>query len=315
MQYPYLTFLEISTIILTLSIGIVILYFLIKQFNKTIKFPIVLKAVLLYELCAIIIYSIYPAPIFQSLNFSIIKFIILSVVLFIIFYFITKKYFLINWKKSLIIFILLIIILFPFLNFFRIMFVQKITHISVFAKENARLEAEMEKYFNEYGFAGFLYAPLVPLPVEPLSFKILGKIEGAIFSWSSDTLLQIIIQKNIEPAEKTPEYFVKVISPNGGEKININQPFNIKWDSKNIGSVNISLLSSNDLSFDNIDVAEVCYKVDASLGSCQGILKNFHVAPYYKIRIEGFREKPSEKLSYTVKADESDSYFNILTEK
>ena len=312
MQYPYLTFLEAITIVLTLFIGIIIFYFLIKIFNKTVKFLTVLKAILLYELCAIIIYSIYPAPIFPSLKFLVLKLIILGVVLFLTFYFITRKHFLINWKKSLALFFLISFILFPLLDYFRVNLEFKLMNLSVFAEENTRLENQINQAIKEKGFIGYMFSVEQYMP---LSTRILGKVEGAIFSWPGDALRQIIIQKSNEPVEKIPEYYVKVISPNGGEKIEINQPFNIKWDSKNIGSVNVSLLSSNDLSFDNVYISRVCSKADASLGSCQGTLRDFHTAPYYKIRIEGYREKPSEDLSYTVITDESDIYFNILIEQ
>ena len=209
----------------------------------------------------------------------------------------------------------MVLIIFPFLDFFRTNLEMKLMNFSVFAEEKAELEAQMEVYFKEYGFTGFLYVPLVPPPPEPLAFKILGKIDGGVFSWAGNALRQIIIQKSNEPVEKIPEYYVKVISPNGGEKIEAGHPFDIKWDSKNIGTVNVSLLSSNDLSFDDVYISQICSKVDASLGYCQGTLKDFHTAPYYKIRIEGYREKPLEKLSYTVITDESDNYFNILIEK
>jgi len=288
---------------------------LIRLFNKTIKFLTVLKVILLYEICAIIIYSIYPSPIFQSLKFSVIKLVILGVVLFLVFYFITRKHFLINWKKSLAVFFLMTFILFPLLDYFRVNLEFKIMNLSVFGEESSRWSNQINQEIKERGLGGYFFSLFSGKTYEPLSFVVLGKIEGAIFSWPTNTLRQIIIQKSNEPVEKTPEYYVKVISPNGGEQIEASQSFDVRWDSRNIGSVNVSLLSSDDLLFDNIYISRVCSKIDASLGSCQGTLKDFHTAPYYKIRIEGYREKPSEDLSYTVKTDESDNYFNILIEQ
>jgi len=318
MQYPYLTLLEIITVLLTLFVGIIIFYFLLRRWRET-KFLTAVKAIALYELGSLLIYLIYPFPLLSRIsNVSVLKILdmlIFGIILFFVFYFVMKKILAISWKKSLIAFLLIIVIAFPFLDFFRIVFVQKIMNYSVFAEESARMEAEMEVYFKEYGFGGFLYAPLIPSPPVPMAFKVIGTIENATLSWPSNRLREIIIQIGSEPLEEKPEYSVKVISPNGGEKIEVNQPFIIKWNSKNIGSVNVSLLSSNDLSFDNVYVSLFCSKVDASLGSCQGTLKDFHTAPYYKIRIEGYREKPSEELSYTVITDESDNYFNISIEK
>lgn len=314
MQYPYLTLLEVISVLLTLLIGIAIFYFLVKRWRET-KFLTVLKAVVLYELGSLLIYLIYPFPLlFRISNVSVLKILdvlIFGTILFFAFYFITKKTLLMSWKKSLISFLLVIVMVFPFLDSFRIVFVQKVMNFSVFAEENAKMEAEMEAYFEEYGFVGFLYVPLIPSPPIPITFKVIGIIEKAILSWPRDCLREIIIQIGIKPFEEKPEYYIKVISPNGGEKIEVNQPFDIKWDSKNIGSVNVSLLSSDDLSFDSIYISRVCSKVDASLDSCQGTLEDFHIAPYYKIRIEGYREKSSEELSYVVAHDESDNYFSI----
>ena len=202
MQYPYLTFLEAITIVLTLFIGIIIFYFLIKIFNKTVKFLTVLKAILLYELCAIVAYSIYPAPIFQSLKFSVLMLIILGVVLFLTFYFITRKHFLINWKKSLALFFLISFILFPLLDYFRVNLEFKLMNLSVFAEENTRLENQIDQAIKEKGFMGYMFSVEQYMP---LSMKILGKIEGAIFSWPGNCLRQIIIQKSNEPSEKIPE--------------------------------------------------------------------------------------------------------------
>ena len=314
MQYPYLILLEIISILLTLLMGITIFYFLVKKWKET-KFLTVLKTIALYELASLLIYLIYPFPLlFRISNVSVSKILdvlIFGTILFFIFYFITKKTLLISWKKSLIFFLLVIVIVYPILDSLRIVFVQKVMNFSVFAEENAKMEAEMEAYYEEYGFLGFLFVPLTPSPPIPIIFNVIGTVEKGILSWPRNCLGEIIMQMSIEPFEEKPEYYIKVISPNGGEKIEENQPFDIKWDSKNIGSVNISLLSSDDLSFNTIYISRVCSKIDASLESCQGTLEDFHTASYYKIRIEGYREKSSEKSSYFVTHDESDNYFSI----
>ena len=213
-----------------------------------------------------------------------------------------------NWKKSLISFILVILILFPLLDFFRFSLETKIVNLAISAKENLEIEEQTKSCMQNLFFCLFTRS------YEPLPLEIIGKIESSTISWPSNYLRQTIIQIGNESPEKMPEYSVKVISPNGGEQIDANQPFVIKWDSKNIGSVYVSLLSSKDLSFDSVNISRVCSKIDASIGSCQGTLKDFRIAPYYKIQIEGYREKPTEDLSYTIATDESDNYFNILTE-
>jgi len=308
MQYPYLTSLEIFSFLLILFIGILVFYFLIKRWQKT-NFLTVLKAIVLYELGSFLLYLIYPFSLlsrtFGNSIFKILNLLLFVIISFFIFYFVMKKVLLMNWKKSLIIFILVILILFPFLDFFRVSLEMKIINLPIFAKENLEIEKQMKSCMQNLFFClstGFY---------EPLPLKIIGKIESGTISWPSNYLRQTIIQVGNEPPEKTPEYYVKVISPNGGEQIEGGRLLDIKWDSKNIGSVNVSLLSSDNLAFDTIDIVRICSKVDASLGHCEGKLTNFHTAHYYKIRIEGFREKPMEKLTYAVANDDSDNYFSI----
>lgn len=196
MQYPYLTLLEITTVLLTLLIGMTIFYFLVKRWQET-KFLTVLKAITLYESGSLLFYLIYPFPLLYRISnvslFKILDVLIFGVVLFFIFYFIMKKILSISWKRSLVVFLLVIVILFPFLDFFRIVFVQKICNLSVFAEESAKMRAEMEAYFEKYGFGGFLYAPLIPPPPEPIAFKVIGTIEKATLSWPADRIIREIM--------------------------------------------------------------------------------------------------------------------------
>jgi hypothetical protein len=196
MQYPYLTLLEIITLFLTLFVGTIIFYFLIRKRQET-KFLTVLKAIALYELASIIVYLIYPSSLLSGIlhnNVSkILNFLILSIVLFFVFHFVMKKFLSTSWKKSLITFLLVIMIIFPFLDFFRVVIVQKISNLSVFAEERAKMEAEMKAYFEKYGFGGFLYAPLIPSPPEPLVFKVTGTIEKATLSWPGDRIREILL--------------------------------------------------------------------------------------------------------------------------
>lgn len=191
MQYPYLALLGIITILLTLSIGVVFFYFLLKRWQET-KFLTVLKALALYELGSILIYLVYPFP-FSSgiLKFGlsgILNILIFGVIVFFAFYFISKKILSINWKKSLACFLLVVVIGLPFLDYFRILFVKKISNFSIFAKENAKMEAEMRAYFEQYGFGVFI-SPIVPPPPEPL--KAIEIIERATLSWPIDLLIEV----------------------------------------------------------------------------------------------------------------------------
>jgi hypothetical protein len=104
-----------------------------------------------------------------------------------------KKILSTSWKKSLITFLLVIVIIFPSLDFFRVVSVRKITNLSVFAEESAKMEAEMKSYFEKYGFGGFLYAPFIPSPPEPLAFKVTGTVEKATLSWPGDYIIEIVL--------------------------------------------------------------------------------------------------------------------------
>jgi hypothetical protein len=196
MQYPFLTLLEIITIFLTLFVGVVIFYFLIRKRQET-KFLTALKAFALYEIASLVLYLIYPSSFLSGIlrnNISkILDFLIFGIILFFVFHFVMKKILSISWKKSLIAFLLVIVIALPFLDFFKVVMVRNISNFSVFAKESAKMEAEMKLYLEEYGFGGFLYAPLTPSPPETLAFKITGAIEKATLSWPGNYLREILL--------------------------------------------------------------------------------------------------------------------------
>lgn len=307
MRYPYLTLFEAVAMLLTLFIGIVIIYFLLKIFDKTTKFRTVLKWILLYELAVVIIYAVYPKPIVSPLLFLILK-IVLAVLLFFTFYFITGKHFLSDWKKSLALFFLITFIIFPALDYFGTSLQMKAENLPIFAKEISRMENQAQKAIKENGLLLYLFNAnrYIPLPM-----KILGQIEESVFSWPANAIRQTIINKDRLFVKSEPEPYIKVISPNGKESINAGQSFDIKWTSKNIRTVNVSLLSSDDLSFSSTYFTRLCSNVDASFGQCQANLTDFYSGRYYKIRIEGYREKPPEDLTYVVSTDDSDNYFGI----
>ena len=190
MQYPYFTFLEIITIILVLLTGIVIFHFLVKKWQGN-KFLTTLKFFTLYILGSVFIYLIYPFPLLAKfLDGNLVKlldFLIYSIVLFFIFYFIARKILLINWKKSLACFLLIVIILFPMLSFFRTRLVTQVAVIiPAFAEERMRLDDETDEYFKEYGISSFLSEQSIPSPPIPLALRAVGELEKATLSWPSD---------------------------------------------------------------------------------------------------------------------------------
>ena len=179
MQYPYLTLLEIITIFLTLLIGAVIFYLLVKR-GRMVKFATVLKSLGLYFLGALIFYLIYPfaflSRIFNIGLLGILDILIFGAVLFFIFYFIMRRFFLMGWKKSLVFFLLLIIIILPFLNFFRMVILGEIINLGVFAEES---EAAFEEWMRH--------------GIQPTSFKISQTIGRATLYWLSDYFREIAI--------------------------------------------------------------------------------------------------------------------------
>lgn len=191
MQYPYFTSLEIVSFLLILFIGITVFYFLIKRWQET-KFLMVFKAIVLYELGSLLLYLIYPfsflSRIFDNSIFKILNLLFFAIISFVIFYFVTKKTLSMNWKKSLASFILVILILFPFLDFFRVSLEMKIINLPIFAKESLEMEKEMKDCMQNPFFClsiGFY---------ESLPLKIIEKIESGTISWPSNYLRQTIMQ-------------------------------------------------------------------------------------------------------------------------
>lgn len=191
MQYPYLTLLYFVATLLTLSIGIIIFYLLVRLFDKTAKFLTALKGLLMYELSSLILYLIYPTPflckIFNNndLKLKILDLFLFSTILFCVFYFIMKKTLLIKWKKSLILFLIVVFLLFPTLGSLELMFVNKIISLPIFAKEFSQIEAQTKEYIREHGIFGH--------PLQSLALKITGSIVGGMFFGPTIYLGEIIM--------------------------------------------------------------------------------------------------------------------------
>jgi len=172
--------LEISTFLLMLLIVIGVIYLLLRKFNTSIKFTAFLRVILLYYVCAVILYSIsgiFVPPFYLK----IVRFLIFTAVLFAVFYLITRKVLLIDWKKSLTIFLLMSFILLPILNLFRMQIEFKISLLPSFQKQEK--QARVEDIQN------MIYCALNP----PLYMKIMGDIEGGIASWPRSYLLGIMV--------------------------------------------------------------------------------------------------------------------------
>jgi hypothetical protein len=93
-----------------------------------------------------------------------------------------KKILSMNWKKSLIAFLLVILIIFPFIDFLRVELVLKISNFPVFSKEIAEFEVQMEKF-------GPIFGP----STRPLSLKIIGTIEESMLSWPANYVKNLLL--------------------------------------------------------------------------------------------------------------------------
>ena len=184
MEYPYLTILKTVIFVFTLLAGVIILYFSLKFLDKTTKFSTVLKTFLLYQLGAILVFLAYPyPPVFKVLSSfgiflsGILRFLdlaILTALLFLIFYFIARKLLLIiNWKKSLAIFLVMIFVLFPFLSYSKLFLTQRITNLPIFEKEISKFNLLISsRSLGELLFFG--------APPMPWSFRILTVMESGL---------------------------------------------------------------------------------------------------------------------------------------
>jgi hypothetical protein len=172
-----------------LFIGALIFYFVIRKWQG-IKFLIALKAFLAYELASFLLYLIYPFPLFFRLFhlnfFKILDLPIFITILFVIFYFIMKRYFALNLKRSLLVFLLVIVIAFFVLNVFQAIVTKQILELSVFDNENLQMQKQigifMQNTFN-------------PLPHKLSDFgflQLIGKLESGTTSWLGEAIRKLI---------------------------------------------------------------------------------------------------------------------------
>jgi hypothetical protein len=187
MQYPFLSFLEVISLFITLCLAAVIFYFSVRK-KKEIKFLTATKAFVLYELASFVVYLFYPKNwfhyIFNYRILLILDLIIYGLILFAIFYFINRKLLLINWKKSLVLFALLVLVVFPVLSYCRQTFELQIMKLPPFANESAKLDAEISKI----GLGGFVQRAFDNNLPGPAVSKVTNIIEKATLDWSSDRI-------------------------------------------------------------------------------------------------------------------------------
>lgn len=129
----YLIILNFITFLLAFSLKLLIAYFFIKFFNRTVNFWAILKPILLYELGVSCFFIISPTDLLNLIIPHILLFPIVLLVqvsiLFLFFRFIMRKFALLDFKKSLLIFFAMFLIVTPLLSFSR-----QIVEVEVAAK-------------------------------------------------------------------------------------------------------------------------------------------------------------------------------------
>lgn len=191
-QYPLLTLSEILALALFLFLGIVGIYCLVRIFNKKVKFSVILAAFLSYEFCAVILFLIIDNLSGVGLGSLIIKLVILILASFIAFYLIMRKFKIIDFKKTLLVF-LVIIISFPILNFLRSNFLIYVNRTSIIQPESNKLEMQINDALGQGNIFSIMSGDYTPL-----SLRVIDKIDQATLSPYSKDLKKIIILKNTD---------------------------------------------------------------------------------------------------------------------
>ena len=197
MEYPYLTFLWIMKLILTLFLGTGAVYYLLKLLKQQTKFLIVLKGIVFYEICAVLIHLIF-SKFYTTNGFytgGIVGFLILAIILFVVFYFITRRYFLINLKKALIVFFVMIFTSSLFLGLFG-MIEPTLWSVPPFVSDRVELDKQIDKIIAERGYGGYFFDPLFfGVQYQPLSFRILTNVETGAFTWFLEYIRTALVNK------------------------------------------------------------------------------------------------------------------------
>lgn len=168
----YLILLIFVFFLLAFAIKLFATFLLIKLFNRTAIFWIILKPILLYELGAICFFIINPTGVLDliipRLLLSPIVFLISVIALFFIFRFIMQKFSLLNFKKSLIIFLMIFFIITPVLSFGKDLIESKI--VMKFAVFNS-IEFSYESIFSDFLSQG-------PKSLPELILEKIGTLDG-----------------------------------------------------------------------------------------------------------------------------------------
>ncbi len=175
----YLLLLEAVTILVAFFIKILAFYLLIRFFNRTVKLLSILKPILLYELGIFIFVLISPTILIYPLRllrlylpiillFPIFLLIFVGIS-FLIFYSTMRKFSILDLRKSLVVFLIILIIT-PSISFLRLSIISPITELPIFSKAISR------------NYMYMLYeAPFSSLPLSMKTMSVLNKIDTSLF--------------------------------------------------------------------------------------------------------------------------------------
>lgn len=174
MQYPLLILLNLIMLVISLFLGILIIHFSIKLFDKSAQLSKTLSAILIYFVISILIYLILDI-VFSKIDLYSASFKLLTGVVANLFVFkmILKKYFNFSFGKSLLIYIIMLI-LFPIAYFLIFIVESNILTQQVFALEMEQLRQQI-----------FTSSPVI--------FRIIAIINHGIFTAPADYLRNILV--------------------------------------------------------------------------------------------------------------------------
>jgi hypothetical protein len=191
----YLIILSLITFLLAFAAKLLITYFLIKFFNRKNSFWSIFKPILLYEVGVFCFFIIKPASLIYVITIVIpriflfpLYFLISVVLLFLIFKFIMQKFSLLNFKKSLIVFLLMFLLITPALSFSRSTAEVKIAEklpISVAEQYNFQ-EMMQQFFFQSYTLKSssqMIYEKIYRLNDIFLEEELLRELRNFIITW------------------------------------------------------------------------------------------------------------------------------------
>jgi hypothetical protein len=122
---------------------------------------------------------------------------------------------------------------------------------------------------------------------------------------SSDNFFSIVGPTSASPS-------IQVLSPNGGEKLELGKPYPIRWNANNVNRINVYLENWGNAGAGGPQTWLIMKNVDASLGLWywappQDIIPKITPGNLYKIKIEQVEEESRNPIS-----DSSDNFFSIV---